>query len=138
MALRRITIEDNVYLYKSVTGFGTGIDIATFEITIFLENYKLTPLRINFITWEDMYAGNPLKTGIKLTKLSTKEEEVVNLNRPKYIREFILYGLNLGWNGKNKVESINGLKMLISLDYDVSILHPKKGFIIAHGKEYLK
>lgn len=138
MALRKIRIEDNVYLYKTVTGFGGSVDIATFEITIFLENYKLTPLKINFITWEDAYAGNPLSTGIKLAKLSTKEEEVVNLNRPKYIREFILYGLNLGWNGQNKVESIDGLKILTSLDYDVSSLHPKEGFIIAHGKEYLK
>lgn len=138
MTLRKITIEDNVYLYKTVTGFGSSLDIATFEITIFLENYKLTPLKINFITWEDAYAGNPLSTGIKLAKLSTKEEEVVNLNRPKYIREFILYGLNLGWNGQNKVESIDGLKILMSLDYDISYLHPKEGFIIAHGKEYLK
>lgn len=138
MALRKITVEDNVYLYKSVTGFGGSTDIATFEITIFLEHYKLTPLKINFITWEDAYAGNPLSTGIKLTRLSTKEEEVVNLNRPKYIREFILYGLKLGWNGQNKIEPIDGLKILMSLDYDVSSLHPKDGFIIAQGKEYLK
>lgn len=138
MALRKITVENNVYLYKSVTGLGGSIDIATFEITIFLEHYKLTPLKINFITWEDAYAGNPLSTGIKLTRLSTKEEEVVNLNRPKYIREFILYGLKLGWNGQNKIEPIDGLKILMSLDYDVSSLHSKEGFIIAHGKEYLK
>ena len=138
MALRKITVEDNVYLYKSVTGFGGSTAIATFEITIFLEHYKLTPLKINFITWEDAYAGNPLSTGIKLTKLSTREEEVVNLNRPKYIREFILYGLKMGWNGQNKVEPIDGLKILTSLDYDVSLLHPKEGVIIAHGKEYLK
>ena len=84
MALRKITVEDNVYLYKTVTGFGGSTEIATFAITIFLENYKQTPLQINFITWEDAYAGNPLSTGTKLTKLSTKDEEVVNLNRPKY------------------------------------------------------
>lgn len=138
MVLRKITVEDNVYLYKSVTGFGGNTAIVTFEITIFLEHYKLTPLKINFITWEDAYAGNPLSTGIKLIRLSTREEEVVNLNRPKYIREFILYGLKLGWNGQNKVEPIDGLKILTSLDYDVSSLHPKEGIIMAHGKEYLK
>jgi len=27
---------------------------------------------------------------------------------------------------------------LVSLDYDVSSLHPKDGIIIAHGKEYPK
>lgn len=138
MALRKITVEDNVYLYKSVTGFGGSTDIATFEITIFLEHCKQTPLKINFITWEDAYAGNPLSTGVKLMRSSTKEEEIVNLNRPKYIREFILYGLQMGWNGRNKIEPIDGLKILMSLDYDVSSLHPKDGFIIAHGKEYLK
>lgn len=138
MTLRKITVEENVYLYKCVTGFGLNTEIATFEITIFLENYKQTPLKINFTTWEDLYAGNPLSTGTKLTKLSTKDEEVVNLNRPKYIREFILYGLKMGWNGQNKVEPIDGLKILVSLDYDVSRLHPKDGIIIAHGKEYPK
>lgn len=85
-----------------------------------------------------MYAGNPLSTGIKLTRLSTKEEEIVNLNRPKYIREFILYGLRMGWNGQNKVKPIDGLIILMSLGFDVSCLHPKDGFIIAHGKECLK
>ncbi|MFH6958197.1 hypothetical protein ACHRV1_12385 [Flavobacterium aquidurense] len=138
MTLRKITVEENVYLYKCVTGFGLNTEIATFEITIFLENYKQTPLKINFTTWEDLYAGNPLSTGTKLTKLSTKDEEVVNLNRPKYSREFILYGLKMGWNGQNKVEPIDGLKILVSLDYDVSRLHPKDGIIIAHGKEYPK
>ncbi|SNR51845.1 hypothetical protein [Flavobacterium sp. ov086] len=138
MTLRKIIVEENVYLYKSVTGFGGGTEIATFEITIFLENHKQTPLKINFITWEDLYAGNPLKTGVKLTRLSTQETEFVNLNRPKYIRECILYSIKMGWNGQNKVESIDGLKILMSLGFDVSCLHPKEGFIIAHGKEYLK
>lgn len=51
MALRKITIEGNVFLYKSVTGFGGSTEIATFEITLFLEHHKPTPLTINFITW---------------------------------------------------------------------------------------
>lgn len=85
-----------------------------------------------------MYAGNPLKTGIKLTKFATKEEEFVNLNRPKYSREFILYGLKMGWDGKSKVVSIDGLEVLKSLGYDVSVLYPKEGIIMVHGKEYLK
>lgn len=138
MTLRKITVEENVYLYKCVTGFGLNTEIATFEITVFLENYKQTPLKINFTTWEDLYAGNPLKTGVKLTKLATKEEEFVNLNRPKYSREFILYGLKMGWDGKNKVASIDGLEVLKSLGYDVSVLYPKEGIIMVHGKEYLK
>lgn len=93
---------------------------------------------IDFVTWEDLYAGNPLKTGVKLINLGTNEEEFVNLNRPKYIRECILYGIKMGWTGENRVEPIDGLKMLISLDYDVSYLYPKEGFIWVHGKEHLK
>lgn len=134
MTLRKITVEDNVYLYKTKTEFGLNTEIAKFEITIFLDGYKQTPLKISFITWEDLYAGNPLNTGIMLTKLSTKEKEVVNLNRPKFIREFILYGLKMGWNGKDKLEFIDGLKMLMSLGYDVSGLYPKEGFVVANGK----
>jgi len=138
MALRKITVEENVYLYKSTTGFGLNSEIATFEITIFLKDFKQTPLKINFITWEDLYTGNPLNTGVNLIRLTAKEEEFVNLNRPKYIRECILYGLKIGWNGKNKLESIDGLEILESLGYDVSSLHPKEEFIKAHGKEYLE
>lgn len=138
MALRKITVEEQVYLYKTITGFGLNTAIATFEITIFLKDFKQTPLKINFTTWEDLYAGNPLNTGIKLTRLSNQETEIVNLNRPKYIRECILYGLKMGWNGKNKLESVDGLEILKSLGYDVSGLHPKEGFTIVHGKEYPK
>ncbi|WP_264529145.1 hypothetical protein [Flavobacterium sp. N502540] len=136
--MRKIKVEDNGYLYKCESGFGINTEIATFEITIFLENYKQTPLKINFITWEDLYAGNPLKTGVALKKIATQTEEFVNLNRPKYIREFILYGLKLGWNGQNKLESIDGLRILRSLDFDVSSLYPKEGFFVGHGREYLK
>nr|WP_294787996.1 hypothetical protein [uncultured Flavobacterium sp.] len=138
MKLRKIIVEDNVYLYKCITGLGLTTEIATFEITVFLQNYRQTPLKISFITWEDLYAGNPLNTGINLTKLVTKEKEVVNLNRPKYIRECILYGFRIGWNGKNKVESIDGLEILKSLGYDLTFLYPKEGSIMVHGKEYIK
>ncbi|MFH6994739.1 hypothetical protein [Flavobacterium sp. FlaQc-48] len=138
MALRKITVEDNVYLYKSTTGFGLNTEITTFEIIIFLKDFKQTPLKINCITWEDLYAGNPLNTGVNLTKIGAKKEEFVNLNRPKYIRECILYGLKIGWNGQNKVEPIDGLEILMSLGFDVSGLRPKDGSVIAYGKEYLK
>ncbi|MBF4486733.1 hypothetical protein [Flavobacterium sp. CSZ] len=138
MALRKITVEEHFYLYKTTCGFGLNTDIATFEITIFLKDFKQTPLKISFTTWEDLCDGNPLNTGIKLTRLSNQQTEVINLNRPKYIRECILYGLNNGWNGKNKLESVDGLEILESLGYDVSGLHPKEGFTIAHGKEYPK
>ncbi|URC14683.1 hypothetical protein [Flavobacterium sp. B183] len=138
MGLRKITVEENVYWYKSVTKYALDIEAATFEITIFLEGHKQTPLKISFVTWEDLYAGNPLNTGVVLTRVFDKETESVNLNRPKYIRECILYGLKKGWNGGNKVAVIDGLEILKSLGYDVSGLCPKDGLVVAHGKEYLK
>lgn len=138
MTLRKITVEDTIFRFKCTNGFGDNTEIATFRITIFLDGYKQTPLIIDFVTWEDLYAGNPLKTGVKLMNLGTNEEEFVNLNRPKYIRECILYGIKMGWTGENRIEPIDGLKMLISLDYDVSYLYPKEGFIRVHGKEHLK
>lgn len=138
MVLRKITVEGNVYLYKLINGFELNTEMATLEITIFLEGFKQTPLKISFLTWEDLYAGNPLKTGVNLIRLPANEIELINLNRPKYIRECILYGLKMGWNGKNKPEYIEGLKILTSLGLDVSSLHPKDGFIMAHGKEYPK
>ncbi|WP_428232075.1 hypothetical protein [Flavobacterium sp.] len=129
MTLRKITVEDTVYLYKCVVGFAINTEIATFEITIFLNGYKQTPLKISFITWEDLYAGNPLKTGVKLTKLSTKQEELVNFNKPKYIRECILDGLKTGWKGKNKAAFIDGLEFLKALGYDVVFYIPKRDLL---------
>ena len=125
MGLRKITVEENVYWYKSVTKYALDTEAATFEITIFLEGHKQTPLKISFVTWEDLYAGNPLNTGVVLTRVFDKETESVNLNRPKYIRECILYGEKEGWNGKNKLEPLDGLKMLEDLGYYTSVLLPK-------------
>lgn len=121
MKLRKITVEDNVYLY----GIKGSVDFSsregTLTIRIFLKDYKQTPLIVDFVTWDDPIIGHPLNFGFPLLKLLTGEKEVVNLNRPKYIRECILYGLQKGWIGKNKLEPLDGLEMLANLGYDVSV-----------------
>lgn len=126
MKLRKITVEDNVYLYGMKGSIDFSSRESTLTIKIFLKDYKKTPLRVDFVTWDDPIIGHPLNFGFPLFKVLTDEKEVVNLNRPKYIRECILYGLEKGWNGKNKLEPLDGLGILSNLGYDVSILIIKK------------
>ncbi|MCV9931099.1 hypothetical protein OIU80_02290 [Flavobacterium sp. LS1R47] len=99
----------------------------TLTIKIFLKDYKLSPLLVDFLTWDDPIIGLPLNFGFPLSKPLTGEKEVVNLNRPKYVRECILYGLQKGWTGENKQEPLDGLEILANLGYDVSVLSVKKG-----------
>ncbi|MNY71247.1 hypothetical protein D3C86_2095440 [compost metagenome] len=69
--------------------------------------------------------GCPLNTGFPVFNITTREKEIINLNRPKYIKECILYGQKVGWAGNNKLEPLDGLKILTDLGYDVSVLVPK-------------
>jgi hypothetical protein len=126
MKLRKITVEDNVYLYTMTGKVDLPAQEGTLTIKIFLKDYKLTPLLVDFLTWDDPIIGLPLNFGFPLVKSLTDEKEVVNLNRPKYVRECILFGLQKGWTGKNKLESLNGLEVLRNLGYDVSVLSIKK------------
>lgn len=126
MALRRIIVEDNLYLYKMSGEVNAVTGDCSMSLRIFLSGYKQTPLVINFCSWDDPVIGFPLNSGFPLFNSVTEQEEILNLNRPKYIRESIVYGKTKGWNGKNKLEPVDGLKMLTDLGYDVSILIPKK------------
>jgi hypothetical protein len=127
MKLRKITVEDNVYLYIMTGKVDLPAQVGTLTIKIFLKDYKLTPLLVDFLTWDDPIIGLPLNFGFPLVKSLTDEKEVVNLNRPKYVRECILFGLQKGWTGKNKLEPLDGLEVLHNLGYDVSVLSVKKG-----------
>ncbi|MCP2028846.1 hypothetical protein L1276_004017 [Flavobacterium sp. HSC-32F16] len=125
MRLRKITINENIYLYKIQGEVNPVTKNSVLSIKIFLNDYKLTPLLLNFHTWDDPIIGFPLNHGFPLFNSFTDTEEKVNLNRPKYIRECVLYGEKKGWNGKNKLEPLDGLKMLKDLGYDISVLLPK-------------
>jgi hypothetical protein len=126
MKLRKITVDNNVYLYVMKGSVDFLSREATLSVKIFLRDYKKTPLIVDFVTWDDPIIGHPLNFGFPLLKALTDEKEVVNLNRPKYIRECILHGLEKGWTGKNKLEPLDGLEMLANLGYDVSVLCIKK------------
>lgn len=125
MKLRKITVNENVYLYKMQGEVHLVTEDSVLSVKIFLKDYKLTPLVLHFHTWDDPIIGFPLNNGFPLLNSLTGEEEKINLNRPKYIRECILYGEKEGWNGKNKLEPLDGLKMLEDLGYETSVLLPK-------------
>jgi hypothetical protein len=126
MKLRKIAVDDNVYLYVMTGKVNFPTREGTLTIKIFLKDYKLTPLLVDFLTWDDPIIGFPLNFGFPLLNSLTNEKEMVNLNRPKYVRECILYGLQKGWTGKNKLEPLDGLKVLSNLGYDVSVLSIEK------------
>lgn len=121
MELRKIVVEENVYLFKISQRVILELNINILFVKIFLNGYKQTPLIIKFPTWDDPSIGSPLNHGFPL-KLISGEVEVVNLNRPKYVRKCILYGIIKGWNGTNKLEPLDGIKMLKDFNYDVSTI----------------
>jgi hypothetical protein len=122
--LRRITIEDLVYLYSVTDKYRLGTETNTLTIKVFLEGQKLTPLIIEFLTLDHYHMGQILKSGVKLTNTIKITEENVNINEPKYIRELILQGRKNGWTGTNKIEKQNGLNYLTELGYETDILLP--------------
>ena len=70
--------------------------------------------------------GQPLKSGIKLRNKLTNSEDTVNLNEPKYIKQFILLGLKNGWSGVNSIAVQDGLDYLYQLGFEVDQLIFKK------------
>ncbi|KAF2082855.1 hypothetical protein [Flavobacterium sharifuzzamanii] len=126
MELRKIKIEDNLYLYKMLGKINSEASTGILSIKVFLNGWKQSPLQIDFVTWDDSLIGYPLNTGFPLLNSFTGEKDIINLNRPKYIKECVLYGLKNGWDGKNKVQILDGLKMLEDLGYDISVLIPEK------------
>jgi len=122
--LRKITIDNNVYLYLiRIDYYSMGANKLT--LTIFLSGHKQTPLVINFLTIEDLYTGEPLHVGVQLLSVKTNELVRVNINEPKYIRQFILLGIKNGWTGTNNIDNQNGLAYLTEMGFEVSPIQPK-------------
>jgi hypothetical protein len=122
--LRKITIEDLVYLYSVTDKYDLETETNTLTLKVFLNGQKQTPLIIEFLTLDHYYMGQILKSGIKLTNTIKSTNENVNINEPKYIRELILQGQKTGWTGTNKIEKQNGLNYLTELGYQTDILLP--------------
>ncbi len=122
--LRKIMINNLEYLYSVTDRFYSGTGMSKLVIKVFLSGYKQTPLLIEFLTLNDYYTGQPLKSGIKLMNKLMNTETEVNLNEPKYIRQFILQGQMNGWTGINIIEKQNGLHYLEQLGLNTDRLIP--------------
>jgi hypothetical protein len=123
--LRKITVDERAYLYHIRTDYYYTANVNKLTLTIFLNGEKRTPLVVDFLTLDDLYKGQPLNVGIELLNVNSNEQIRVNINEPKYIREFILLGIKNGWEGINKIPKQNGLEYLTEIGFDVSQLKPK-------------
>lgn len=121
---RKIKIDNNEYLYFIRTDY-YSIGANKLTLTIFLNSHKRTPLFVDFLTLDDYHLGQPLNVGVSLLNLKTNEPVQVNINEPKYIREFILLAFKNGWNGINKIDRQNGLDYLTEIGFEVSPIQPK-------------
>lgn len=116
--LRKIVINTIEYLYRVTDQFHSETQTNTLTLKIFLSGQKLTPLIIQFVTVEHYIVGQPLKSGIKLINKIKNSEDEVNMNEPKYIRQFILLGLKNGWSGVNSIAVQDGLDYLNQLGFE--------------------
>ena len=123
--LRKITINNGEYLYTIFNKYQSSTKTNLLTIKVFLSGQKLTPLLIDFLTLDDYYLGNLLYVGMNLPNSRTNETRYVNLNKPKFIREFILLGFKNGWTGTNTIEVQYGLNYLKELGFEVRQLLPE-------------
>jgi hypothetical protein len=128
--LRKITIDDLVYLYAVSDIDHAETQTNTLTVKVYLSGEKKTPLLIDFLTKGQYYClgqdftRSPLLSGIDLTNKTTEVVNKININEPKHIRALILEAQKNGWNGTNKIETQNGLNYLIELGYDIKVLLP--------------
>jgi hypothetical protein len=120
--LRKIVVNEQEFLWY-IKGAVQGRN-GTLQLKIFLSGETKHPVQIAFTTWDNPVIGFPLNFGYALYNRTTSETETVNLNQPAYIRKIILYALEQGWNGKNKVSLPDGLSILNALGYDIEVLLP--------------
>ncbi|PWW30627.1 MULTISPECIES: hypothetical protein [unclassified Chryseobacterium] len=123
--LRKITVNTIEYLYLVSDQYHSETKTNTLTVKVFLNGQKQTPLIIRFMTVEDYIMGQPLKSGVKLMNKITGSEDEINLNRPQYIKQFIVLGLMKGWSGFNSMEIQNGLDYLRELGFQTGQLKPE-------------
>jgi hypothetical protein len=123
--LRRITVENNEYIYTVRKRYERQSGADTLVIRLFLSGQKSNPLIIHFVTYCDTFYGHPLYVGMDVLNHVTNTMEHFNIHQPKYIRGFILEAIKAGWTGVNRMEIQNGIAYLNNLGLDVSSLATK-------------
>lgn len=122
--LRKIVVDNLEYLYLVSNRFHSETDMNTLTVKVFLTGYKQTPLIVQFLTLNDYSVEQPLKLGVKMMNKKTNSEHVVNLNKPGFIRQFILHGKQNGWSGTHTIGTQNGLSYLEELGFETDRLQP--------------
>lgn len=122
--IRKIVVNEKVYFYKVASG-RYGDDQAIVILTIYLEGHRHTPYIFHFKSIDHYYAGAPLNAGVLLLNHQTALSEVVNINRPYYIRLCILKALEQGWDASKMQINEVGMQFLTELNLDISKIEVK-------------
>ncbi|NQX57954.1 hypothetical protein [Paenibacillus qinlingensis] len=118
---REINVGEKEYVYVINEKYHQGV--SEISLSISLKGLKNIICSFRFCTWED-HMGSPLCVGVPLKKIASGKFEIFNLHNPRTVKQFVMYGLENGWNGANRIEFNNGLEILSNLGYDVSPLKP--------------
>lgn len=120
---REINVGEKKYIY--VINQKHLHDISEISLTISLKGLKNITCSFHFCTWDDPVSGSTLFVGVPLKKIASGNIEHFNLHYPRTDKQFILYALENGWNGANRIEFNDGLEILSKLGYDVLSLKPE-------------
>ncbi|WP_379140983.1 hypothetical protein [Paenibacillus sp. sgz500992] len=119
---REINVRDKKYVYVIKQKYHQGACQITLSIS--LKELKNITCSFHFCTWDDPISGSPLLVGVHLKKITSGDIEGFNLHYPGIVKQFVLYGLENGWNGSNRIEFNDGLEILSNMGYDVLWLKP--------------
>ncbi|MCC9043066.1 hypothetical protein LNQ81_10305 [Myroides sp. M-43] len=120
--IRTLTVDETLYLYRIGVTYLPETEESIFTMRIFIDKKSKYALLVHFRTLDDYYVGNPLNHGALLYNKILQKEIVVNLNRPLFIRQALDYGLSQGWNPENASQVLDGLQLLVELEYDIQKL----------------
>lgn len=115
--IRSLQVAESLYLFTTNVTRIVDKDESIFTIRLFIDGYSRFALLVHFRTLDDYYVGNPLNHGVLLYNEHAQEEEIVNLNRPRFIRLALNYGINKGWKAKESQLALDGIALLQELGY---------------------
>jgi hypothetical protein len=90
--------------------------------TAYQVQYRRSPLRIHFVTWESAVSGGPLRSGDPVN-LDNPNSGGINLHQPKFATELIRQALKSGWKPDTDSRPYlidDGIKLLADLGYDIA------------------
>jgi hypothetical protein len=115
---RQIRVNGENYIYiKSIDN--DLMSESTILLKLFLENHKKTPLIFYFTASNEPDIGHQLYAGVVLENKITQSKQRININEPKWVHQFILEGLKIGWTGKNILEYQDGNQVIENWGFDI-------------------